>query len=273
MLSDERLMDWGKNSGFIHYGERWKQQRKMTRLVLHPSAGEELWPTMIRQTRVSMQRLLHNPENIAAEVRWLTASNILSSVYGYKPSYPSDGLVDIVETAQSRLCDAAIPANFFVNTITWLKFVPSWFPGAGWKRKAITWRKEKDRMINEPFDWTRSQMAEGIASPSILKTLLTEMVNGQPLDHGIEEEEDVIRWVVGTIYAAGADTIVASFMTFILVMILYPEVQKKVQAELDTVLEEEQLPELNDRNSLPYLGRVLKEVARWNPVTPLGRPA
>ncbi|KAG9100282.1 hypothetical protein FS749_015775 [Ceratobasidium sp. UAMH 11750] len=270
MLNDDRLLGWGKETGFIRYGERWNQQRKMTQAVLHPSAGEELWPTMVKQARISIQRLLRNPENVAAEFRWLTAANILSSVYGYQPAHPSDDLVHIVDTASRRLGEAAIAGNFYVNTIPWLKFVPSWFPGAGWKRKANAWRAEKDRMINEPFDWTKSQMSAGIASASILKNLLTEMENNPSFEHGVEEEEDRIRWVVGTLYAAGADTIVSSIMTFILAMVLHPEIQQKAQAELDSVLGENRLPELSDRESLPYMNCILKEVSRWNSVAPLG---
>ncbi|KAG9123850.1 hypothetical protein FRC07_013766 [Ceratobasidium sp. 392] len=225
-------------------------------MVLRTDADEVLWPTMVKQARISMQRLIHNPDNAIAEIRWLTVSNILFSVYGYKPGYPSDDLVDLFETAVRRLCEAAIAGNFYVNTIPWLKFVPSWLPGAGWKRKANAWRAEKERMINEPYDWTKSQVAAGVATPSILKTLLTKMDNNPAFEHADEEEEDIIKWVVGTLYAA---------------MILYPDVQKKAQAELDAVLEEEQMPELSDRESLPYMDCVLKEVARWNSATPLVR--
>ncbi|KAG8719499.1 hypothetical protein FRC08_002681 [Ceratobasidium sp. 394] len=270
MLCDERLLGWGRETAFIRYGERWNRQRKLTAMALHPTASAEIWSTLVRHARVSVQRLLHNPENVAAEIRWLTAANVLATAYGYEPAYPFDGLVKIVETALSRLCEAGVAGNFYVNTIPWLKFVPSWFPGAGWKRKANAWRAERDRMIHEPYEWTRSQMAAGTASPSILKDLLTKMANTPSFKHGIEEEEDIVRWVVGTLYAAGSDTIVASIMTFILAMILHPEVQKKVQAELDGVLGEKRVPELNDREALPYTNCVLKESARWSPVAPLG---
>ncbi|KAG8710941.1 hypothetical protein FRC08_016524 [Ceratobasidium sp. 394] len=288
MLNDDRLLGWGNETGFLGYGERWNRQRKMTARVLHPSAGEELWPTMVKQARISMRRLLHKPNDITPELRWLTASNILAAVYGYQSSYPSDEQIKIAETATNRLCEAAIPGNFYVNTIPWLKYVPAWLPGAAWKRKADAWRAEKDRMINEPFEWTKSQMAAGTASPSILKTLLTEMTTTASFRHSIELEEDMIRWVVGTMYAAGADTvlcpnipqpilntksviqIVASVMTFILAMILHPTIQEKAQAELDGVLGQNRLPELSDRGSLPYMDRILKEVSRWNSVTPLG---
>ena len=36
-------------------------------------------------------------------------------------------------------------------------------------------------------------------------------------------------------------------------MSLYPEVQKKAQEELDRVIGRDRLPELDDRDSLPYI--------------------
>ncbi|KAG9123851.1 hypothetical protein FRC07_013767 [Ceratobasidium sp. 392] len=272
MLNDEKLVGWGKNTGFLPYGDRWKYQRNMTQVALKPSAGEEIWLKMIKQVRLSMQRLLRHPEGIVSEIQWMTAAIILSSVYGYEASYPSDDLVRIVETAVSRLTEAGMPGNFYVNTITWLKFVPSWFPGAGWKRKADVWRAEKETMINEPFEWTKSQMARGAALPSILKNLLTKLATSEPPKHGIKEEEDMIRWTVGTLYVAGADTTVASMRTLVLAMVLHPDIQRKAQEELDTVLGGARLPDLSDRESLPYMNCVLKELLRWRTVVPLGIP-
>ena len=53
-------------------------------------------------------------------------------------------------------------------------------------------------------------------------------------------------------------------------MALYPEVQKKAQAEIDSVIGPNRLPNFEDRPSLPYINAVLKEVMRWHLVTPLG---
>ena len=53
-------------------------------------------------------------------------------------------------------------------------------------------------------------------------------------------------------------------------MALHPEVQRKAQAELDEVVGKERLPDFDDLDSLPYVQAVLKELLRWQPVTPLG---
>ena len=55
-------------------------------------------------------------------------------------------------------------------------------------------------------------------------------------------------------------------------MALYPEVQKKAQAEIDAVVGPNRLPDFHDRPSLPYINAVVKESSRWNIVLPLGKP-
>jgi cytochrome P450 len=61
-------------------------------------------------------------------------------------------------------------------------------------------------------------------------------------------------------------------------MTLYPEVQAKAQTELARVLGDPhspdhltRLPTLSDRDNLPYISAIVKEVWRWNPSVPLGK--
>lgn len=55
-------------------------------------------------------------------------------------------------------------------------------------------------------------------------------------------------------------------------MTLHPEAQRKAQAEIDRVIGNDRFPTLDDQPSLPYLDALMKEVFRWNPVAPLGKP-
>lgn len=53
-------------------------------------------------------------------------------------------------------------------------------------------------------------------------------------------------------------------------MLLYPEVAKKAQAELDFVVGTDRLPTFEDRENLPYVNAIVKETIRWHPVAPMG---
>lgn len=67
----------------------------------------------------------------------------------------------------------------------------------------------------------------------------------------------------------GLDTTYGAISSAILAMVLNPLVQQKAQAEIDSVVGRERLPDWNDRSSLPYIGALCREVLRWAPVIPL----
>jgi hypothetical protein len=56
---------------------------------------------------------------------------------------------------------------------------------------------------------------------------------------------------------------VAVLATFILAMVLYPDVLAKAQAELDRVVGSHRLPDLSDRSTLPYLDAIITETFRY----------
>lgn len=45
-------------------------------------------------------------------------------------------------------------------------------------------------------------------------------------------------------------------------MLLHPEAQQKAQEEIDRVVGRDRLPDLNDRDSIPYLQCVINETSR-----------
>ncbi len=53
-------------------------------------------------------------------------------------------------------------------------------------------------------------------------------------------------------------------------MALFPDVAKKAQAEIDAVVGNDRLPTFADREHLPYVDALAKEVLRWNTVVPTG---
>ena len=54
-------------------------------------------------------------------------------------------------------------------------------------------------------------------------------------------------------------------------MTMFPHVQKKAQKEIDTVVGRTRLPTGADRESLPYVNAIVKEVLRMYPVAPIGK--
>ena len=55
-------------------------------------------------------------------------------------------------------------------------------------------------------------------------------------------------------------------------MVLFPEVQRKAQEEIDRVVGRDRLSTLSDREELPYINAITKEATRWWPMAPTGFP-
>jgi hypothetical protein len=57
-----------------------------------------------------------------------------------------------------------------------------------------------------------------------------------------------------------------------LAVIIWPEVQKRVQSEIDQVVGPDRLPSIEDYEKLPYVRCCVKEAMRWMPTVILGVP-
>ncbi|GAB1201496.1 hypothetical protein APSETT445_000070 [Aspergillus pseudonomiae] len=136
-----------------------------------------------------------------------------------------------------------------------VKYLPGWFPGSGWQETAKAYKKRVTAMKDVPYEFVRQQLKQQKYVPSYVSRLL---------EHGrVEpgsEEEIVAKWSAQSLYGGGADT----------AMVLNPDVQKRAQEEIDRVVGTSRLPDMSDREGLPYIDAVVKEVLRWHPVTPLG---
>ena len=55
-----------------------------------------------------------------------------------------------------------------------------------------------------------------------------------------------------------------------LALVLFPQVQRRAQEELDVVIGRDRLPTFDDRPRLPYVEALCKELMRWQMVTPMG---
>lgn len=57
----------------------------------------------------------------------------------------------------------------------------------------------------------------------------------------------------GSLFGAGVDTTSSTLQSFVLALVLHPEVQEKLHREIDEVVGRERSPTWDDEESLPYL--------------------
>ncbi|KAF8513930.1 cytochrome P450 [Hysterangium stoloniferum] len=265
MLVDLIGFDW--HFAFMHYGNWWRRHRRVFHQKFHPTASAEYHPIQLRQTRELLRRLHETPKEFTEHFRHTAGAIIMEIIYGIKVAPKDDHYITTAESGMYGMTVAGNFGTFLVDSLPILKYVPLWFPGASFKRKAAVWKKATTDMSVIPFEAVKKAMANGNAPPSFTSSLLEEL---SYMSEKPPNEEDVIRGAGSSAYAAGSDTTVSALHIFMLAMVCYPEVQRKAQEELDKVIGAHRLPDFGDRESLPYIELIVKELYRWHPVVPLG---
>ncbi|EIN10379.1 cytochrome P450 [Punctularia strigosozonata HHB-11173 SS5] len=257
------LVGWEKTLAMTKYGDRFREIRKMLfGLMGTKSVVKKFEPLEELETHRFLRRVYENPDKLTTAIRQTAGAIILNISHGYEPKEKDDPIVGTVDLATEQFSESTQPGAFLVDVMPILRYVPAWFPGAGFQKKAALWRKTLLEMANIPHEIVKSKVASGTAIPSFTSTHLEKKDLSA-------QEEDNVKWAAASLYSGGADTAIYGFY---LAMTLHPEVQKKAQAEIDSVIGNDRLPTYADRASLPYIEALLKEVFRWLPVAPLGLP-
>ncbi|KIJ32959.1 hypothetical protein M422DRAFT_183844, partial [Sphaerobolus stellatus SS14] len=267
MLRELMGFDW--SMAFHRYGVRWRRHRRAMHEKFHPAAVEGYKPVQLKHTRELLRRLLRQPEDYVKHIRHAAGAIIMEIGYGIHIKTENDPYIHIAKETVRAAGEAGAPGRFFVDLLPWMKYIPEWVPGASFQTQAKIWKEYGRKMTELPFQTTKAAMAAGTAEPSFTSSHLEAIAakKDSPPD-----AEEVIKNTAAIIFAGGADTTVSSLTTFILAMILFPEVQKKAQAELDDVIGSDRLPEFGDKSALPYTVAIYKETMRWHPLLPLGVP-
>ncbi|TBU36342.1 cytochrome P450-like protein [Dichomitus squalens] len=160
-----------------------------------------------------------------------------------------------------------IPSStFLIENVPFLRYMPPWFPGAGFQATFETWRAASERMVEQPYVRAKANMNAAESTDTIVGAALGS--GGLPA----EEREMIIKNVACVTYVAGVDTTLRTLSTFFLASNLFPEAQKKAQAELYAVVGTNRLPDYPDRDRLPYVNALIRECHRWLPTGPLSLP-
>ncbi|KAI0658590.1 CyP450 monooxygenase [Cubamyces menziesii] len=252
------------------YTQRWRTQRRAFHQLFYPNAIKAYRPTQLREVHRLLQKLITTPENFVHHCHHYFGATIMGIVYGVEIADDDDKYLVIARKALDIFNDFMVPGRYLVESLHVLRHIPSWFPGAGFKRKAAAWRKDVLALRNVPFDAVMANLANGTARPCIVTSLLEQQANLDPDE--AKEHEEMSRDVAALAYITGADTTFSDVVAFFLAMVIFPDVQRKAQAELDAVVGPSRLPTFEDRTSLPYVNAIVKECMRWHVVVTLGIP-
>jgi hypothetical protein len=206
----------------------------------------------------------------------LAGAIILKIIYGYSiDPHAADPLVELIEKMMDNFSIAMTPMGNLVDIVPAIQHLPNGFPGTAFKNTAQKMKKVNIDSVNIPYAFVEQQMASGSHRSSFVSSLIERYSSEKSHDSRLDNDtEDAIKWAAGIMYGGGADTTVSALSAFTLAMMLFPEVQKKAQEEIDSVIgaNPTRLPQFGDEERLPYVSAAAKELIRWYSVVPVATP-
>ncbi|QRW26518.1 cytochrome P450 family protein [Rhizoctonia solani] len=235
------LLGWSEGVAFRKHDEWHKKQRRLMASALHHTAAR----SRISRDQTSFQK------HVSAAV----GDFILRLAYGYTPG--QDDTLAMVHRAFSYMAKASVQ-YFLVNDFPFLKYLPAWFPGGGFQAFAKEGKESRVMYASSSFEMVFEQVRTGrTEAPSYVSQLLEAKGGANITDTDIE----LIKWTLRLclrVYFKTSDH-------FILIGDSVEDPAKLAQAEIDTIIGRERLPELKDRENMPYTDALIQEVIRLCP--------
>lgn len=100
----------------------------------------------------------------------LFGSIIIRISYGFEDVEYNKTLVQQTETLASGFSESIIPGRYLVNAFPFLKHVPSWLPGAGFKNKIESLAAVSDKTLTV-YDEVKESLVSRLYAPALFRDL------------------------------------------------------------------------------------------------------
>ncbi|KAG2754014.1 cytochrome P450 [Suillus brevipes Sb2] len=255
------------NTAYLPYGETLRVHRKLFHQTFGAEASVEYRDLYFRRAYELVIDLISAPHKLEKHLELYSGSLIITAIYGYEtlPDADGDPLINRTREATEIAKRVLAPERAaLLMAFPFLGHLPSWFPGASDRRLAPYCRKLVRLMLDEPFEIGKAKMTNDGRPPSIVAKFL-DAGDTSPA------QEEFMKGVAVSGFVGGTETTASTLHSFVLAMLLHPEVQSRALAEVNAVCGDN-LPSFEHRPSLPYIEAICREVLRWQPIVPLGLP-
>ncbi|KAF4953190.1 hypothetical protein FGADI_6165 [Fusarium gaditjirri] len=237
---------------FMPDNEVWKMARKLVHRILGVTAARSYIPYQELESKAMLFDFLKSPDDFVDHMRRYTASLTTQITFGSRTTNIQDEqfkeAFDIFDRS-SELIGSRTAA--LLDLIPALRQIPEYF---------IPIKKEGRRIHEREL--------------SLFRGLFLAAKKG--LDDGSAKKEEgfsdtFASYLSGSLLQAGSETTASILIGFVQAMVIFSNVAKTVQAELDRVCGD-RLPCLDDMSDLPFIRACVKESLRWMPGFMLGIP-
>ncbi|KAH8100092.1 cytochrome P450 [Cristinia sonorae] len=259
------------NVALIKYGNQFRKTRKWIQDSFSSAAVMDYRTRQRRELLVMLMGILDRPTAISSHIARFTEALIVDIAYGHTVTTDDDKIIDLGERGNHAFAAVGNAGSTLVDFFPVLRYYPTWLPGAGFKRRATSAAKLLRAMHDVPYNMVKAQFKYGTPRPSFTASLLDRFFSEGNFNMSLQDEKE-IKGSAGTLFSAGTETMGSTMNTFIPAMLHHPHVYQKVQEEMDQVVGLHRLPDIEDRDSLPYMNAVIQETYRWHAPLPLGLP-
>ncbi|KAM3914722.1 cytochrome P450 2D17-like [Leptodactylus fuscus] len=261
----------GDTKGIVlaHYGNTWRDSRRFTLTTLRNfGMGKKSLEERVTEEAQCLYSAFESKKGCPFNPHFLinnAVSNVICSIaFGNRFEYDDQKFQKLLS-----FFDAALKAEFgflgqILNEIPFLTNIP-WLIDRVIQpeRQIIAFLKE---VISEhKKTWNPNDIRDFIDSYLLEMTKVKE-------DGSCTLTEANLIYTTNDLFGAGTETTTTTLRWGLLYMILYPDIQSKVQEEIDQVIGRERKPTMGDVLNMPYTNAVIHEIQRCGDIIPLSIP-
>ncbi|KAK6068944.1 cytochrome P450 1A2 [Seiridium cupressi] len=223
----------------------------------------------------AVRSLIGDPEEWEKITLLLTTSIIFRIAFGQEITDKDSPYCAMSEAANDATTNGGIAGSTLVDIFPLARFIPSWLNPSAPLRHARASRTAIQTIHNKPWEANMKDIEAGNAAPSFMQTHWEKFKENEKTGKPQEMSIDDIKGATGAVFIAGGNSTWGTILANMLFLTKYPEIQKQVQEELDTLLQADgrpRLPTFEDRDNLKRLDNFMMETLRCLPLNPLVIP-
>jgi len=235
----------------------WRRGRKLMHHLTMTQMAMSYQPMQILESTKLLHDLILSPSDYERHFERYSGGLIFRIGYGKRVDTGNEPHIRQIMLVNHTVERVASPGAYLVDTLPFLNYLPKFL--SPWKREADFLHDREIKLFRSLLIDVKNEMEDNTAPQCFARTFWENQS-----EYGLSVDE--AAYVIGTLFEAGSGTTGAAMMSFCLCMCLHPEWQRAGQEEVDRVCGE-RIPEFDDLPKLPMCRAIIKEVARWRPVT------